>query len=143
MGEEYIGKHEIRTERPRYKVTKKETKKVSRMVYLLGITFAVCGIIVPSALIVKAGLTGLICFLRKLEKMGLFAEAKEIKQMLNEDLLSRKVFEINERNMERTHPSMDRDLGEMTVAKEVEEWNNIDLWYKNKNVVSYPTKKEL
>lgn len=143
MEEEYIGKHEIGVERPRYKVTKTETKKVSMMVYLLGMTIAACGIIIPTGIIIKAGFVGLMSFLRKLRKRGLFDETEDIKQMLDNDLISRKVLELYDRHMEKTHPSMSDDYIQNDASREIEEWNNVELWYKNHNVVTYPTKKEL
>lgn len=108
------------------RVTHVKKKDYKSAAYKLLVAISITGIIVPSGIIVKAGLGALLAYLYKLKKSGMKDEdINEIKNILDSAMPSR----LKSSYVKET---------EEQLIQEVAQWN-ATTW--EKPVISYPTNK--
>ena len=108
------------------KVTHVKKKNYKKSAYYLLMGICVAGIVVPSGIIVKAGLASLMAFLHKLKKSG----------MSDEDILE--IESVLDSSIPKTVKSYPRRESDETIQEAINEWNS-STW--KAPVVTYPTRK--
>jgi hypothetical protein len=119
----------MNTKKGRYKIIKEEIKKQKpkNAAYKLAVAMAIVGIITPTGIIIKLGMTALLYYLHKLKKSGVIKEDyDDIKEIMDETIVS---------NLPKGYIETE---GDKELESTIDMWNNATWEGYYKPVVTYP-----